>query len=715
MLIGYTDRYSARAGDTIEVKVSSSFRCDYRADLVRLYSADPNPKGPGMDARPVPAAFEGTYPSVEKSAYPGSYALIPLAGLDDIRGATVSIRFQPRLEKDRPQTMLSLKAANGRAVSVSIEADGPTVDFDGTVTPVACRLELGVWYELRLGLTAADVRLAFYVVATGERIAHASVARPDNDGIFAELSLAARRRGDDASFMAHFFNGRLENPAITRGLHLPDALGPLPADDGAVLASWDFAQGIPTDTIRDRGPKSLDGKLVNLPARAVRGSRWTGAEMCWRHAPDEYAAIHFHEDDLHDCGWETDFRFDIPSDLQSGVYGIRLRCEGAEDIIPFFVRPAAGGKNAKIAVLFSTFTYQAYCNYPRTNYGPAYIARREAWGGYPHHPAQFPQFGRSLYDVHPDDSGVMFSSALRPQLLMRPGFFAYLDDKGSGLRHFPADMHLIAWCAAKDIAVDVVTDHDLDAEGVAALAGYDLVLTVSHPEYHTGRSLDAIQDFIRDGGNFGYLGGNGFYWRVATSAAFPGAIEMRRCESGVRMWQAETGEFYHAFDGHYGGLWLKNDRPPQRLVGIGMSAQGPFDASYYRRTAASRTPNFAWLFEGIEEEIIGDFGFSGGGAAGFELDCVDPSLGTPVETVVLASSEGHSAEYSCVPERIWNPDVHTREWQAEQIRADLCFLPMKGGNFVFSTGSIMFCGSLPANGYDNNVSRLLENLVRRCV
>jgi N,N-dimethylformamidase len=181
------------------------------------------------------------------------------------------------------------------------------------------------------------------------------------------------------------------------------------------------------------------------------------------------------------------------------------------------------------------------------------------------------------------------------------------------------------------------------------------------------------------------------------------------------MWEAETGEFFHAFDGCYGGLWLKNDRPPQRLTGIGMSAQGPFDASFYRRTPASYDPSVAWLFEGIDEEIIGDFGLSGGGAAGFELDCVDAGLGTPPSTIVLARSEAHSEEYSCVPEKVWDPDLHTRSWQKTQIKADLCLVPKPDGNYILSVGSIMFCGSLPANGYDNNISKLLENFVRRCL
>ena len=34
------------------------------------------------------------------------------------------------------------------------------------------------------------------------------------------------------------------------------------------------------------------------------------------------------------------------------------------------------------------------------------------------------------------------------------------------------------------------------------------------------------------------------------------------------------------------------------------------------------------------------------------------------------------------------------------------------GGAVFSTGSITFCGSLPWNNFDNNISTLLENVLR---
>ena len=35
------------------------------------------------------------------------------------------------------------------------------------------------------------------------------------------------------------------------------------------------------------------------------------------------------------------------------------------------------------------------------------------------------------------------------------------DPHGSGLRHYPADTHLLAWLEAKDIAFHIITDEDL--------------------------------------------------------------------------------------------------------------------------------------------------------------------------------------------------------------------------------------------------------------
>ena len=286
---------------------------------------------------------------------------------------------------------------------------------------------------------------------------------------------------------------------------------------------------------------------------------------------------------------------------------------------------------------------------------------------------------------------------------------------GSCLRHFPADTHLLAWLDALGHDFDVITDEDLDADGAGAIAQYKVVMTTSHPEYHTPRSLDALADYTERGGRLMYLGGNGFYWRVAVNAELPGAVEIRRGEGGIRAWAAEPGEYYNAFDGGYGGLWRNSGRAPQRLAGVGFIAQGDFHGTAYRRLPASRDPRAAWIFEGIDDdELLGDFGLSGGGAAGFELDWLDPSLGSPPHALVLARSEQQDDTFMLVPEEILNhyatrPGVPTRDL----IRSEIVFFETPNGGAVFSVGSITFCGSLPHNEFENNISRMLDNVLRR--
>lgn len=115
--------------------------------------------------------------------------------------------------------------------------------------------------------------------------------------------------------------------------------------------------------------------------------------------------------------------------------------------------------------------------------------------------------------------------------------------------------------------------------------------------------------------------------------------------------------------------------------------------------------------------MIGKHGFSGHGAAGFELDRADKKLGTPAHAVILASSEDHPPEapWILVPEeRLTHLVTLAGEPEPELIRADLVFFETAGGKgAVFSTGSITWCGSLPTNGFENDVSRVTENVIRR--
>lgn len=710
-LIGYTDRLSVRPGETIGFKVSSRSADPFRARLVRVICADPNPAGPGIIEDDVEAEFSGEYPSRHQPFYPGSYARVDgNLTLGGDGSFTLAATIWPTAPGRGEQAVLSVGEA-----TLMVCADGSAGGIAGseavsTGAPLKERHWYIVWlsYDAENGtLTAGQAPAGDGGVDAGPVSASASISAFTLE---TGTSLTIAAAIDDGIAVEHF-NGKIEAPVIFAS--------PYPKED-AVVAHWDFSQDIETTVIRDVGPSGLDGHLINLPTRAMTGSSWDASEMCWRHAPDQYGAIHFHDDDIYDFGWDTDFSFTVPADLPSGVYAARIMCGEAEDAMPFFVCPpkdkseGKGKRKADLCVLVSTFTYAVYGNHARPDFDPSWKDRMAEWGAYPWNPAEHREYGLSTYNYHSDGSGICHASHRRPLFNLRPGYITFGAGEDSGLRHFQADSHLISWLHAKGIDYDIITDEELHNEGAAVLDGYRAVTTGSHPEYHTPETLDALQGYRDNGGRLLYLGGNGFYWRVALHGEESGAIEIRRAESGIRAWAAEPGEYYNAFDGAYGGLWRRNGRPPQKLAGVGFSAQGQFNGSYYRRNATCDDPCMSWIFDGIDDDIIGDFGFSGGGAAGFELDRADTRLGTPDTVVVVASSEGHGADFVLVPEEQL---THLTTWPGEPVadllRADMVYFEVPGGGAVFSTGSITFCGSLPHNDFNNNVSRLLGNVMKR--
>jgi N,N-dimethylformamidase len=150
------------------------------------------------------------------------------------------------------------------------------------------------------------------------------------------------------------------------------------------------------------------------------------------------------------------------------------------------------------------------------------------------------------------------------------------------------------------------------------------------------------------------------------------------------------------------------------LAGVGFSSQGLFEGSHYRRLPASHTPENSWIFEGVEGETIGAYGLSGGGAAGFELDRADRRLGSPPNIQILARSEAHQAHFVAVPEELLSHvNTVTGEAPRDLIRAEIIHFDTTNGGAVFAVGSITFCGSLSHNDYENGVSRMLGNVVRR--
>ena len=715
-ITGYVTPWSAHAGQELAFKISSRGGRAFTATVARRDCCDPNPNGPGMKVVPIDVQLESTYPGQEQPVFPGSCAYGPMPALKDTQHVKLDLTVQPTLEDASLQTLVALQNHDGtQGVSIALTRGELVFQSLATGEPITTGIAVAadLWTSLQISIGRDGHIQAISSGTNAREEAFRNVV--DFQAPFSVTAFDATTVCFAAIWKGHpehAFNGFIESPELRAASS--DARGDRCED--SLLAHWDFTPTLAHTSVPNRLDSDAPLTLVNAPTRAVRSSGWTGQEMDWKHAPEEYAAIRFHSDDLSDCGWQTSVHLKIPAEMASGVYGLRVDNGEGVDMIPFYVTVASGGKHARIAFLAPTLTYLAYANNARGNFSGALAARVEAWGAYPHNPDVVSSFGTSTYNYHADGSGISLSSRFRPVLTMRPGYLTFMDEHGSGLRHFSADSHLTNWLREKGFEFDVVTDEDLDERGVDALKHYDVVLTGSHPEYHTRRMLDGLLAYRSAGGSLMYLGGNGFYWKIGRAASAPHLLEIRRAEAGMRVWESQPGEYYNQLDGEYGGMWRRNGLPPQKVAGVGFTAEGDFRGTFYRRADASFATEYAWLFEGVKAgpgEPLGDFGLSGGGAAGFEIDQTATDLGTPAYVTVVAYSDNHDASFVTVPEELLFNRMVGKPRTHSGIRAHMIcgFGPSGGG--LFAVGSISFLGSLYCADYDNDVSQIVENCLRR--
>ncbi len=738
-LTGYTDRFSVAPGEPIRFMVSTDLP-SYETNLVRLIHGDENPEGPGYKEELVDASINGQRRGRKQFAKSGSYILVEEHGpLSQLQSFTLQAWIYPTtLDKGQAQGLLSKWSADEPGFCLVVGAEGALeLWLSGTGADSGGRFSTGEalraceWYFVAAAFEAETQSLRLYQLPLSdwpsdnssvviERTVKAQL--PGRNGC--PLLIAANGVGTtntDRYAALGLYNGKIDSPRVfSRALdadeieQLRRGVAPAEVAPSDLVAAWDFAATPSSASVIDRGPHALHGVAVNMPARAMAGYNWTASEFDFKHAPEQYGAIYFHDDDLEDAGWEPDFELVVPNNLRSGVYAARLTGEAQEDHIPFIVRAPRGKANASILYLMPTMTYVAYAN-DRMDAAHEHLVGLSAehikWDLLDLYLAEHPEFAMSFYDRHSDGSGCSYSSYLRPIVNLRPKYRHLLTGAS---RLLGEDLYLIDWLDEKGFAYDVATDHDLHHEGQDLLANYRVMLTGTHPEYWTAPMLTALEAYLAGGGRLMYLGGNGFYWVTSVDAKRPHIAEVRRGMSGTRAWNSAPGECYHSTTGELGGHWRHRGKTPNRLTGIGFTAQGWGDpAPGYTRKPDSFDERAAFIFDGIEaDETIGDFGLVFGGAAGDELDRIDYSLGTPHHTLVLASSGPHGPSILPVIEDYTQVNAELMTDPGATVRADMVYFETLNDGAVFSVGSICWCGSLSHNGYDNNVSRITENVLK---
>ncbi len=701
-LTGYADALVAAPGERLRFMVSSPE--PYEAGLVRLLHGDTSADGPGSVEEPI-TGYGSSHAARLQGIDRGSYAVARESASSPTPDAlSLAVRVYATRPGGRKQALLARwleSPGSSRGYGLFLMPEGDVALIIGGHTAVRTERALAprMWHLViatfeRLDGVAAihhepESTVPGFVESASRRTTGCSSERLDADGlpylIAAHLDRDRRPRGH--------FDGKLEAPVVLERAAAPEeirrlsAAGEYRASQG-VLAAWDFSIGIPTARVVDCGANSWHADLVNMPTRAVTGHLWSGQAYDWRLAPAEYAAIHFHADDLEDAGWESDVGIKLP-ELESGVYALRLETEsGATDRVPFLVRSRE--PKAAVAVWLPTFTYLAYAG---ERIVPPFDPVIESEDD--HYVAATGLL--SQYNRHEDGSGVVHASRLRPLPSLRPSYRYWLTGAPHGLG---ADLYLLDWLRHERVPHDLIVDEDVHEHGDDLLGRYRTVLTGSHPEYTTHSQMRALDGYLGAGGRLMYLGGNGFTMVTGVHPERDHVTEVRRSLGHADLWESEPGEGRLAATGEPGGRWSQRKETPRALVGVESVGMGFCGATFYKRQADSFDPRAAFVFEGIgDDEAIGDFGLGFGGAAGYEVDGLDPLLGSPDHALVLARARGFQDYVPLTSDPF--------------IRADMVLFETPGNGFVFSVGSISWTSALSHSRYQNNVARITKNVLDR--
>jgi N,N-dimethylformamidase len=663
--VGYTTPWSARPGEQISLSLS----CDRPIKATRICRIDT----PALEFLAWPIVATGE-PAGHRQFDQGSFLRVSAAELAKARSVQ-GIRFELFLTRNLgARTILETGAFRLclRDGAFVLEIANETL-FAGEMAPT------GVWLTVELDLQREILCLRIRshdLLAPYElRKSFASPGRDLQDkGIYFGASAA---RGEP-TLNAKFAAIRLSTPQGT--------------------IAWDFPTLLPTGALSSSGrTEPLLLHVVNQPTFCVTSARWDGSSFDPRLVPLHYDAVHCHDDDIGPLQWPACFRVTIPLDACPGVYAFQVEWDGGYERVVFFV--TSSRSSSPLLYLVPTATYLAYAD----EYLPDHLYEWKCDDR--GHRFAIDNNLKSLYDYHTDLSGVSICSYKKPKATLRDDYAYPL----CGCPHnLPIDLHFLKFCHGNGIVFDVITDHDLHLLGMDGLRGHRAVVTGSHPEYMSIEMEQALRQFVAEGGSLAYLGGNGF----AAAVAFKDDLmELRRSplEAG-RTWDGSVAEQSLSITNEPGGYLRSRGRGEFSLIGGAISLMGFDCACPFTRTDESYEPGYAWLFEGVENATFGSGGIVLGGAAGYEVDATDPSLGTSADTIVIARAAGFPDSFFQDPTRWYAGGDPERTGHR---CAEMTLRNLTAGGLIFSASSVAWCGALPVGGIMNDVGRITLNLLNR--
>ncbi len=711
MLRAYLDPISVGPGDRVQVMVSTDAPT-YRAEVVRLLHGDPNPEGPGVLEQAMDWLDpQEPHPGQEQPLRLGSWIELPAA---DPWPASFSLTawVYPTAHTGRLQVIASWADDNNEVLRLEIGEDWclhGALRVGETVHRVSAPAEIRPrrWHFLGISYDSETRLLGTFSAARGASI-FAVNRVPVLDSTVEPAAgplLIGAQRCEGATLNA--FNGKVGGVSLYNSalddIDLTDLKNGAPPRGPRCEGAWDYSREIYGNRIVDVSGRGRHGVACNGPTRGVTGPNWRGSnDTVYAAAPEQYDAVHLHEDDLKDANWTPTCDFNIPAEARSGIYAVRIRAGLDSETLSFVVRVGEVEEVERAEILFvvPTFTWLAYANFDASDKH---------------------DIGLSLYDNHSDGTANYYATWRKPTSSTRPDLYfeaeegggaaPKLDPTSQGMEEkathlVMADLYIIHWLEHLGVTYHVIADDDLHRRGTEALLPYAVVVSAGHHEYWTPQMLDAMDTYLEAGGHLQYMSGNGLYWATSLHPQHPHLMEVRR-RGGTATSEAEAGELQHSSTGLLGGTWSDQGRAPQQLVGVGMAGQGFSQAPGFHRLTDSYDPRAEFIFEGVGvNEVIGDFGLNLRGAGGFEFDRIDRAEGTPSDALLLASTIGPPETYYRAMEHGVGRGPHD-----PLVRGDMTYFERGCGGAVFSVGSITWSGSLSYRDYENNVARISTNVL----
>ncbi len=427
----------------------------------------------------------------------------------------------------------------------------------------------------------------------------------------------------------------------------------------------------------------------------------------------------------HGCGWPDLATVAVADSWPSGYYEVALRTRAGarSEAVGYFVVRAAAANPTRPLLVLTTNTWNAYNDFGGRN---LYSRGTRVSFDRPMAPG---------YLRKPDGPGSRVAVVDAPDHEMRAHVLynrAHQFSEWAGSAGWPnAELPFVRWAEESGYELDYAVNADL--ENVPGLLdGRRLYLSVGHDEYWSWEMRDAVESFVRGGGNAAFLSGNTSFWQVRLE---DGGLTMIGYKDQFRKDPVYDTDRQHLLTSMWSDRLI--GRPENEMTGVTFSRGG-----YHRigRAVGSGAGGYTvyrpdhWVFEGTDG-VYGDVIGAAAVTVGYECDGCEFTMrhglpyptgadGTPPDFEILALAparpfgrdnsprgvpDGARSECEFIAWRVLGSEAPEDVARFEHGHAMMGV--HRPGGTVFTAGTTEWAWGLA--GRDPVIERITKNLIER--